>query len=145
VLLVEALRGVQRAFRAHARPSVRLALQRREVVGQRGVLARGLALLRRNPLAGQAHGLGERRRALQVEDAVGLGVAVLRRGCGVDEAPFPKVFGLAALEARPQHAVRSRAVRQDLVLARHEHRERRRLDAPGRPARHLVAALEPLR
>ena len=142
VALVAALRRRERAARRPREAAVRLALQAREVEQRRRRLARRLARLARER-GGAARRGRDRAGARGVEDPVVLAVGVVAR---VERRVEPDALVAVALvlERRGDAPVRPRHVREHLELLVDEHRERRRLHAPGRPRRLLLAALEPL-
>ena len=125
VLLVEPLRGRERAPGGEAEARVGLALERREVVEERRALLLGRLLELGDRAVLAAHG-GDDRLRLGGRLQARLGAGVVAAGV----APAGRSAG--RLEERVDEPVGLGLERADLLLAPRDQRQRRRLHAPER-------------
>ena len=128
VFLIERLREGQGRAGGEPEAAVGLALQRRQVVEQRGALCRGLRLL--GHLAGLAGTFrGDRVRLRLVPQALGAGVGVVLGLRPPLVEPASRILAGAGAERAEDFPIAARPERTDLLLPLDHDGERRRLHA----------------
>ena len=135
VLLVEALRGAERAPRGEAEAAVRVALQRGEVVEQRRALSARRLLELGDDAGGVAHGRDDRRGLLGAARRAAPCRSPRRSRRARGSGPRTRARPRLGLERGVDDPVRLGSEGADLLLAAGEDRERRRLHAAERDAR----------